>query len=305
MQLKSIVIGTTVLFGSAFGLAAIHGGTPPTQVHAASMSQNGGILIEKLREATSAAPDDLASWKALANALGEELKKADFESPDLSLEMVDVLSNVLRLEPNDPQALITLANLAFNQRAFTKSAELYQRYLQTQPSDLLARASLGSSYTFLKKFDDAERELLAVLKSDPRQFQGLAYISILYAEKGDKVRAIEFGGRAVDAAPVEEARVRFTVFLDKLKGISEEPKAPATQKVSFDDYVRNHPILGPKLVALKADGQLHIIELKNFPIAAMPPMAKDKLKRDMLPLLPAGSKVKLVDLDNGLDFILE
>lgn len=308
MKLKYFVAGTTILFCSAMGLASIHGGTPPTQRHSASMNSSGSVLIEKLREATSSAPDDLASWKALANALGDELKKADFDSPDLTLEMVDVLSNVLRIEPNDPQALLTLANLAFNQKAFIKSAELYQRYLTSQPNDLLARASLGSSYTFLKRYDDAEKELLSVLKSDPQQFQGLAYIAILYAEKGDKDRAIQFGERAVKAAPVEEAKVRFTIFLDKLRGTSSavpSTEAAPQPKMLLEDYVKKHPILGPKLVAFKNEGALYSIELKNFPIAAMPPMAKDKLKRDMIPLVPQGSKIKFIDIDSGDEFTLE
>ena len=309
MKTSYVLLAGVILFGTSYGISKIHGGTPPTKVHQAAMTPGSNLLLEKLREVTAAAPDDVAAWKTLANALSEELKRLEFDSPDLSLEMVDVLSNVLRLEPSDPQALITLANLAFNQRAFVKAAELYERYLARHSDDLLARASLGSSYTFLGRMDDAERELLAVVKSDPQQFQGLAYVSILYSEKGDQQKAVEFGQRALAVAPGEEAKARFGAFLEKLGHASSRTTAPAqspqqVSQVTFDEYVKKHHILGPKLSAIKNGEKNKIVELNNFPIAAMPPIAKQKLERDLLALLPAGFSVKLIDLDNKAELVL-
>lgn len=297
-----------ILFVGTYSLSLIHAGNPPTERHSVPFNSSPtNQALEQLRKATADAPNDLPAWKSLATALGEELKNDDFQSQELTLELVDVLSNVLRLEPSDGQALLTLANLAFNQKAFDKSAELYERYLSVNPSDLLARASYGSSLSFLGKLDQAEQELKATLKLDSAQFQALAYLCILYSQKGDQKSALEYGNKAIKAAPSDEARTRLSAFLTKLR-VGSESSVHAAGKIespgSLDEYVKKHPILGQRLVEIERSTAEIRIKLKEFPLAAMPPMAKNKLSKDLLPLVSPGQKVILVDIDNNQELTI-
>jgi tetratricopeptide (TPR) repeat protein/ribosomal protein L40E len=140
------------------------------------------------------------------------------------LEQVDYLAGILRQNPNDITALIALADLSFNNKAFTKAAEYYSRYLQLVPADNSVRSRYGSSLTFLGAFDEAIFELNQILSEEPGHFQALAYLSIAYAQSGNRELALKAGQAALENAPDGEARERFVGFLESLLKAESGPQ---------------------------------------------------------------------------------
>jgi tetratricopeptide (TPR) repeat protein len=224
---------------------------------------------------------------------------------------------VLKLKPDDANALIAMADISFNQQVFNKAADYYARYLGVQPNDNDARARYASALSFSGKFDDAIKELKGVLKKDPKNFHASAYLAITYAQMGKQPEAITAGEQALTLAPNEEARARFTNFLDEVK----RPTKPAAQGEPAPDaanvrgnttaalsqgaaaasasggaaealanVVRANSVAGPKFVEAKDQGQGVIaLYFREFPMEGMPPFVKDKFVN--------GIKLKAMDLN--------
>ena len=299
-----IALGGVVAVLLSVGIALQITRQPPraaatTQVtaHAQTQSQQytDDPQIAKMRSEIEATPEDLAKLRIFAGMLGDKLRADPGASSPLVFEAIDVLGRILKLAPNDPGALVMMADVSFDQRAFTKSLDFYERYLKLEPQDLGARARYASTLTFLGRFDDSITELNSVLKSDPNNFPAMAYLAITYAQSGDTLKAKELGVGALKLAPSDDARARFSAFVSSLDGAADQPVASAVRgtkvqqgqgavpqpvKVGIDGFiaiVRANPIAGPKFVQHEAStgGSLRLI-FRDFPMQQMPPFAKEK-----------------------------
>ena len=245
----------------------------PTEPPSAALSAE----LKKLIEAARSRPDDLAGWKILTTALVRELQSAERPSTEIVFESMDALTNVLRLNPKDPDALIAFADLSFNQQVFDKAIGLYERYLVEQPEDLGARSRYASSLAFVQRYPDAVKELQAVIAKDPANFHALAYLAITFAQMGNQKEALTTGEKAMKIAPSDEARARFADFLKTVQG--EAPaggQAPTSKDPEVVAFLRNNPIAGPKFVRFEERGGEMRVFFKDFPMEQMPPFAKDK-----------------------------
>jgi len=276
----------------------IAGSKPTTPFSpAASAAKDSGEkddpVIAKLRTNARAFPDEKNGWKALAAALIERLRGEDEPPSDQILEAIDVLREVLRIDPKDEFGLLNMADLSFEQQIFDKAAEYYQRYLSDHPKDLNTRVRYGSSLAFIGKSKEAETELKAVLKEDPNHFHASAYLAITYAQMGERERAVETGNKALEAAPSEEARARFSSFLDSVKsGQARTPAdiaSPSVQRGNLasgaeqseglgqvEEFIRANPIAGPKFAGSALENQILKLSFNNFPMDQMPPMIREK-----------------------------
>ena len=217
-----------------WGLEGTLIGKAPTQTHQIAAAQSGRAQTQspaiaagsdrsyqdeniiKLQDAVSKDENNLEGYRALSQALWGKLSDDAPPSQALALDILDSLSHVLRLAPDDDQALIMMANLSFNQKIFDKSADFYKRYLVINPEDSEARASYASSLTFLGKFDEAIKELDSVIAKKPDYFQAIAYKAIAFAQMGKPAEAVALGQKALALSPNEEAKARFAGFLDSL-----------------------------------------------------------------------------------------
>jgi tetratricopeptide (TPR) repeat protein len=220
--------------------------------------------------------------------LGDELRADPFSSPELALEAVDVLGRILRRMPDDSEAMVMMADVSFDQRAFSKAEELYKKYLEQVPGDVGARARYASTLTFLGKFDDSIRELDGILIKEPKNFPAKAYLAITYAQQGNIDKAKAVAQEALDLAPSQEARERFSAFVTSLESAPKEssdetpgPMAESGNGAPFENpivaAVRNNPVAGSKFVRAESegDGTLRLF-FSDFPMQAMPPFAKEK-----------------------------
>jgi cytochrome c-type biogenesis protein CcmH/NrfG len=251
--------------------------------------------IVALRRELQTNPEDLGKLRIFAGVLGDKIRKEQPASPSLAFEAIDVLSRILRIVPNDPGALVLMADVSFEQRAFTKALEFYQRYLQAEPKDWGARARYASTLTFMSRFDEAVSELNKILANEPKNFPAMAYLAITYHQKGDLKRARQHGDKALTLAPSEEARQRFAGFMEVLKKSESEGVGDAKMQVvssaagaaksslgqsgveGLVAAVRANPVAGPKFVRHDSSqkGTLKLV-FRDFPMQMMPPFAKDK-----------------------------
>jgi cytochrome c-type biogenesis protein CcmH/NrfG len=280
--------------------------------------------IVALRKELEANPEDLTKLRIFAGVLGDKIRKERPASQTVAFEAIDVLGRILHLVPNDPEALVLMADVSFEQQAFTKALEFYERYLKLEPDDLGARSRYASTLTFMSRFDDAINELNRVLAKEPKNFPALAYVAITYHQKGDVKKARQFGEKALQLAPSEEARARFAGFIKMLNeaeagGGNKSPVAAVSaSNKSFEEVapiqkgvegvvaaVRANPVAGPKFVTheVSPKGVLKLT-FKDFPMQMMPPFAKEKFFANVRKSVEAASaeelaKIEFVDLATG------
>lgn len=282
---------TGVVFGTAFGLRALVKGDRKmpvatrgnaTVAHVEKQSDDPQLVA--MRKEVETSPEDLSKLRVFAGMLGDKLRSNPTASPELVFEAIDTLGKILKAQPNDPGALVMMADVSFDQKAFTKALDFYERYLKIDGEDLGARSRYASTLTFLGRYDDSIKELNRVLAKDPKNFPAMAYLSITYAQRGDLSKAKELGATALTFAPSEDARARFSAFVSSLdqpgSGVSSaSPESPRKESGldGFVSAVRANPVAGPKFVrAEQGDaGSIKLI-FKDFPMSQMPPFAKEK-----------------------------
>jgi len=285
------------------------------QNRAASFDQG---LID-LAKAAENAPKDAAIWKQFAQALAQKVySETGGNNQGTVIELIDALRHILDLQPNDPETLLSMANINYNFQVFDKAAEYFDAYLKINKDDHLSRSTFGSALSFLGRFDDAEKELLYVLAKDPAYFLARANLAIAYGLSGDKDAAQKAAKEAVLYAKDEETKTRFNSFLAEIlnpkpietREASAIPQKAGDPKLSgIESDIRANSVAGPKFVYAKIK-TVDTLELNfaNFPMKAMPPFAKEKffntIKESVLKSgLPEIKSVIFVD--HGTNEIME
>lgn len=295
--LVSGICGAIVLFGVAIGLQMLarDGRAKPAAHPTAEARQqkeqvafNESPEIVAMRREVEQSPQDTTKLKVFAGMLGDVLRSNPNASPQLVFEAIDIFGRILQREPNDPAALVMMADVSFDQKAFTKALDFYERYLTVEPNDLGARSRYASTLTFLGRYDDSVAQLGTVLKSDPRNFPALAYLAIAYAQKGDIAKAKAIGNDALSLAPSDDARARFSSFVSSLdtaaSGNADQVAAPPASNsiepvglAGFIQTVSSNPVAGPKFAGYEQPSTETVrLKFRNFPMSQMPPFAKQK-----------------------------
>lgn len=263
--------------------------------------------LEKLRTAAEAAPTDKSLWTAYANSLAQKISLSDKPSPELIFEAIGALRKILDIDPKDPDALLAMAEISFNQQAFSKAAEFYSSYLSGKPEDLDVRARYGSTLTFLGKFDQSIAELKTVLTSQPGHFHALAYTAVTYAELGRKDDALMYGELALKRAPSDEARARFSEFLNSIRNgpLPERTSVPSAQRGDSASLppeanaivaaMRANPVAGPKFAGAEMrDASTLVLSFNEFPMEQMPPFVREKFTKSVTEKLTPDGALKSV-----------
>ena len=282
-----VVFGTVTVGIFAFGWFThrVQAGVKPTKPYRVAAGHTGDSFddpeINRLRTEAEADKGNIQKLDALAQALIEQYSEIGKQGkpvpPPLIFETLDVLGELLKHDPQHTNALITIANISFNQKVFDKAAEYYTRYLSYKPNDLAARSRYGSTLTLMGKADDAVNELQSVLKVEPNDFHATAYLAIAYRELGDEENLDTVAKRALALAPSEEARTRLRDYLAKPVTRKAVPSSSDISLPAVVAYVRSNPIAGPKYARYEQpDPQTITIYLNDFPMDQMPPFAKEK-----------------------------
>jgi Tfp pilus assembly protein PilF len=110
-------------------------------------------------------------------------------------------ARALELDPKLQTARRSLADLRRAQGRTDDALKLYRGLLLGNPSDKLARTGVILALLDAGKKDDAEREMDAALRDEPRNLQLLTGAAYWYAAHGENARALELAQRAVEVEP--------------------------------------------------------------------------------------------------------
>ena len=169
-----------------------------------------------LREQALADPENPEKWREVVSALHARIASELNPPQGLVLDMIDALSRILKLNPEDSRALLMMAGVAFDQGVYSKAVVYYERYIRLHPDELSARANHAAALIFTGQIDEAVKELEYVLSKDSGNFQAAAYMTLALAEKGDITGAKARGTEALKLAPDDDARARLNSFLSSL-----------------------------------------------------------------------------------------
>lgn len=114
---------------------------------------------------------------APADAAGESAPGTSGTGSDAKLPpghpLLDLATKIKALEnqaaqsANDPQPLLDLANLYYDQKQFDHAANWYEKALALDPKNVNARTDLGTAYFNLGRAQEALKEYEKSLKVDP------------------------------------------------------------------------------------------------------------------------------------------
>lgn len=283
-----------VLLVLAYFLQTSLGGNPPTKEapklgqgeHISAQGERGQLNVSpsvlQMRKFAEENPEDKEAWAGYVEVLSQYVRQQGTKtSPALVLELVDALGKLRTLDPENEKLLLQLADISFEQKAFDKAKALYEEYLSKHPKDSSVQTRLASAMAFLGDIPGSRKILEEVIAREPKNFQAQAYLAISYAQAGDMKKAEELGTKALPFAPSEEAKKRFKNFLDSLKeeggkDSAEQVQASSSQAEALVEHIRRNPIAGPKLQAFAEKDGILFLAFQDFPMAAMPEVARAK-----------------------------
>ena len=241
--------------------------------------------------------------------------------------------HLLEREPDNPDVLRGLGNIAFDQDRDDDAIGFYEKYLKLKPDDLDVQTDLGTMYLSAGKTEQAIQQYQSVLKENPSFFQAQFNLAIAYQTAGETDKVIPALEKARTMAKDDQTRNQVDQVMARVKGLpppaaaaevagesapaaAEAPKpaaAPAAASDTFQGGVeaifRQHPILGPKVERIEWSGaESAKVYLRDFPMEQMPPdmvsTFTDHLKSQIKEQkdahkVTAAARVELVDSGSG------
>ena len=170
-------------------------------------------ILDRLRGAVNAAPKDKRALWDLAKSISALLDAKTPQPPELLVEEFLVLSNILKLDDNDSEALRWLANSTFRRQLYPEAVQYYRRYLAVDPKDTKARTQYGIALVFLGFHKLAIAEFDQALAGSPDNFEALAYKAVALTALDRKEEAQAAADLATAKAPSPEDRARIAAFI--------------------------------------------------------------------------------------------
>lgn len=304
-----------------------------------TLSQQAAALKQKVDED----PKNTVSRLKFARQLLTE--GAETRSGGLLMSALKEYQEVLELQPSNTEAMVSIAKLCLEQGIFDKAADYYRRYLNEQPEDLQARTDLGLALIQMELPEDAIAELDKVLAKRGEFFPALLAMALAKRMQGDIPGAKVVAQKALASAPNEEGKMVVDKFLARLDKPQQEhdhehsgkptgaahasdhplPDSTNTERaqiapvtapaedqtlspaMAVERFFRGHSIVGRKVTRISwPSGKSARVEVRDFPVQAMPEFARRKFEATIQGLL-AGvvevEEIELVDADTGVELL--
>ncbi len=307
--------------GSTEGQASKGGSTLPQSHPTVAIPEDAKKFLADLANAANAAPQDLKTWKSLAEA---QVRTSRIDSSYRSAALASY-RHVLELAPNDLDALRGLGNVYYDLEEFAKAIEHYQQYLALKPDDANVRTDMGTMYLYSRDVDRAITEYQTVVAQKPDFFQAYFNLGIAYQEKGDAAKAREMLTRARGMTTDKTIQERIDQVLAQFTGgttmgapSSSPAPSPASPSVAsalspfqqtVDQLFRAHEIMGPRISRIEwtATARARVL-FQNFPMSAMPPEVRERFLGKLREQVHAAKKthqindavmIELIDVDTN------
>ncbi len=133
----------------------------------------GGYVMHESMAARQPPPrrPGTAAATAGAGAAAAEGRGAPSPGGQAAMEQVQRLTAYVQENPDDAAAIRSLANLKYDIGNWQRAAELYQRYLELDASDLDVRTDLGATYRYLGRPQEALEQFRQVRELAPDHWQ--------------------------------------------------------------------------------------------------------------------------------------
>lgn len=227
-------------------------------------------FITELEAEAKAKPDDLTTWKNLAQV---QYRAGQVDSSYLADAEKSFL-HVLELDSRDLEALRGLANIHFDRDEYDAAVKRYSEYLEIRPDAADVRTDRATMLLHGGKIDEAIAEYRRVIEKSPDFYQAYFNLGIASARKNrpDEARAALAEARRL--APDDAVRGQVDRVLAQFGG-----GAPSGS--SFHDRVeanlRRHQIVGPKVVSFEWSSETEgRVVLDQFPMEQMPEFVREK-----------------------------
>ncbi len=164
-------------------------------------SERVSNLQQKLAAAASLAASTTSAGPAMEDvspAAGASQASSDSSSqgslpaghpPVDDATMIRFLQDEASEKPNDPAALLKLANFLFDKQKFSDAVPWYQKSLALDPTNVDARTDLGTAYFDLGHPEEAVKEFSQSLKVDPNHQPTLFNLIVVSIEGTHNLRA--------------------------------------------------------------------------------------------------------------------
>lgn len=250
-------------------------------------------FIKQVEQKAKANPKDLAAWDQLGDVT---LRAAAFD-PSYYPRASDAYAHVLKLDPENLDALRGMGNIDFDQRKFDQAIAAYEHYLSRKPDDPDVRTDLGTMYLSTSNADQAVVQYRKVLATHPQFFEAAFNLGVAYSQMNKAADAQTALQAALKIAPDGDARNRVNQMIASLTSAppalspnappppvasSNPPAAAGTFQESMEQMLRGLPIAGPKVASLQWPSPTKTrVLMDNFPMDQMPPFAANKFMTDL------------------------
>lgn len=243
-------------------------------------------------------PNDLSAW----NQWGDVSLRAAAFDPTYYAGATEAYSHVLKLDPENLDALRGIGNVDFDQRKADAAIAAYEHYLSHKPDDPDVRTDLGTMLLSSGAGDAAITQYKRVLEDHPKFFEAHFNLGVAYSEANNVAAARAALDQAMKVAPDDQARSRVTQMIAGLgsgattsgmglntsasapvaqASITTEP-APPTFRGAIEQAMRNLPVAGDKVQSIHWDSATEArVLMDNFPMEQMPPFAATKFISDL------------------------
>ena len=294
---------------SQFADKADRSETPEATTSAATSPQTTRPETKQLEARLQADPDNLEIMSELAVAYSSEATET--RNVGLLIRSVDLYQSILKADPNNSNATLSLALIMMDIGGYDRAAELFNGYLAQNPDDLRVRGDYALSLIQAEQLDEAEKQLQLII--DSKQFLVQSYLSraLIMKIRGNQDRVFAELDAAAAHAENDLDREKIAGFRAMLKTQGNaEPVAVAktgSPAEQVQQYFQSHPIVGPKLKGIRWPSEKRAeVLLHDFPVEKMPPFAKAKFESSVNALLTSlgeGFSVVLLDADSNKELM--
>ncbi len=239
-------------------------------------------VIVRMEKLATEQPENADAWKQLAFVQ----YRAGQIQPLYLDKAEESYRHVLEIDATDLDGLRGLGNVAYDRNAPGKALEFYKKYLEIKPGDKSVRTDMGTMLLAAQQPEQAIQIYTSVLQEDPTFFQAQFNLAIAYRSAGKGDLAIAALQRAKDVAPDDDSRTRVEALLAHVGTggatggqvpAQDQPAGGGTLREAVEAIFRSHPIVGPRIDAFRweSDQQARVV-LREFPMAGMPPMVREK-----------------------------
>ncbi len=146
------------------------------------------LAAQSVQRVQSVAP---MNQQITAQSSEQEMTEGQPQINEAMLSQIAEQEQILRRDPENQSAIISLANLHFDVNNHSQATQWYEKALQKDPNNINLITDLGTSYLQLQNVEKSLEMYKKALSIDPKHHQTLMNLGIARMTAGDNAGAAE------------------------------------------------------------------------------------------------------------------